>query len=281
MQNFRKALNLFPASLYGTYGGKRQLFAQAVLNLNNTIDLWFVDAETIGDRAFQQDAEAILSQDERARRDRFRFPKLRRDFLITRWLVRNILSERLSVPARDLRFGTNAYGRPFLVAYPELSFNISHTDGLIALAVAQTGEIGMDVERLQTGRATSALADYSFAASERAALNAIAAEEFDEAFLTYWTLKESYIKALGTGLSTPLDSFSFSVEDEKSIGFKPPVQIADGSPPHFWLLRPRRTHLCAVCVRHASPPFTLTACNVTPLNSKSAFDVTVLRCSTD
>lgn len=274
-------MNLFPARLYGTDGGRRRLFAQAVFNVNNTIDLWFVDAETAGDSAFQQQAEAILSEDERARRDRFLFPKLRRDFVTTRWLVRSILSERLSVPARELRFRTNAYGRPFLVAYPDLSFNISHTEGLIALAVAQRGAIGMDVERLQTRRATSALADFSFAASERIALNAIGAEEFDEAFFTYWTLKESYIKALGTGLSTPLDSFAFSVEGDKSIGFAPPPQIADDTPPHFWLLRPRPTYLCALCVRHASPPFTLRACNVTPLDSKSAFDVAVLRCSPD
>lgn len=245
----------------------------------NSIDLWFVDPGTTNSELLHAAAD-LLSADEVARGTRFRLPVLRHDYLITRWLVRTILSERLSVPARALRFGSNAYGRPYLLSHPELTFNISHTDGLIALGVAPAGEIGLDVERLQTGRATPQLADYSFAASERTALRSVARDSFDEAFFTYWTLKESYIKALGTGFSTALDSFSFEVGTERSIGFTPSPQNADLYAPHFWLMRPRSTHLCAVCLRLCPQELSLNAWNVLPLVSTTALDLAVMRRST-
>jgi 4'-phosphopantetheinyl transferase len=248
--------------------------------LANSIDLWFVDPDTANSASLQAAAE-LLSPDELARANGFRFPVLRRDYLITRWLVRTILSERLSIPERTLHFGSNAYGRPYLLTHPELSFNISHTNGLIALAVAQAGEIGLDIEQLQTDRAAPKLADYCFAASERAALHRVAPEGFDEAFFTYWTLKESYIKALGTGLSTALDSFSVELCNAKSIGFTPSPQDVDSYAPHFWLIRPRPSHLCAVCLRLCRPQaLSLNAWNVVPLVSTTALNLTVIRRST-
>lgn len=246
--------------------------------LANSVNLWFVDPDNVSGATLHAAAD-LLSPDELARGKRFRLPILRRDYLITRWLVRTILSERLSVPARALRFGSNAYGRPYLPTHPELSFNISHTNGLIALAVAQAGEIGMDIERLQTDRATPKLADECFAASERAALHSVTPDSFDEMFFTYWTLKESYIKALGTGLSTALDTFSFELGNPKSIGFTP-SQSPDLYAPHFWLIGPRPTHLCAVCVRLSPQELALNAWDVVPLVSTTALDLTVMRRST-
>jgi 4'-phosphopantetheinyl transferase len=246
--------------------------------LANSIDLWFVDPDTACSASLQAAAE-LLSPDELARANGFRFPVLRRDYLITRWLVRTILSERLSVPGWRLLFGSNAYGRPYLLTHPELSFNISHTNGLIALAVAQAGVVGLDIERLRTDRASPKLADY-FAASERAALRSVAPESFDEAFFTYWTLKESYIKALGTGLSTALDSFSLELRNAKSIGFTPSPQNADAYAPHFWLITPRPSHLCAVCLRLCPQALSLNAWNVVPLVSTTALNLTVIRRST-
>ncbi|MFC0694345.1 4'-phosphopantetheinyl transferase family protein [Paraburkholderia humisilvae] len=246
--------------------------------LPNYIDLWFVDPDTVDNAAIQQITRGLLSADELAQSNRFRFPILRRDYLITRWLVRTILSERLSVPGQALHFAANRYGRPYLPSFPDLSFNISHTSRLIVLAVAAEVEVGVDVEHIQTDRATPNLAEYSFAVSERAALRSVAPNNFDHAFFSYWTLKESYVKALGTGLSTALDSFSFSLEQPATISFT--SDTVDPTPPHFWLLQPSSTHLCAICVRRWSQQLLLRAWTVVSLTSRVPTNVIVLRRST-
>lgn len=248
--------------------------------MGNKIDLWLVDPETVNERTLLQASRGLLSDCELARGNRFHSALHRRDYLITRWLARTVLSEKLALPAHSLQFGANAYGRPHVVTHPKMSFNISHTSGLIALAIAREGEFGVDVERLSTGRVTPQLAEYCFAASERAALRATSTIGFDEEFFRYWTLKESYVKALGTGLSIGLDTFSFDLRNVGSIEFTPPVGSADVSIPRFCLLRPFSGYLCAICVRLCPQPFSLNAWNVVPLISKTAFDVTLLRHST-
>ncbi|CAB3745723.1 4'-phosphopantetheinyl transferase family protein [Paraburkholderia solisilvae] len=247
-------------------------------HVNHNVGLWFVDPEAVDLPALLHANGGVLSPDELARGDRFRAPVHRRDHLITRLLVRTVLSQRLSLAAHTLRFGTNAHGRPYLLAQPDLSFNVSHTDGLIVLAIAQAGEVGVDVERLQTDRATWRLAEYCFAADELAALRRVAPDRFDETFFSYWTLKEAYLKARGTGLSTALDSFSFDLDDTHRIGFSAPAGADRDHATHFWLLRPFPMHLCALCVRLCPQPPSLNAWNIAlPDTAGAALNPAVLR----
>jgi 4'-phosphopantetheinyl transferase len=249
--------------------------------VNNTIDLWFVDPETVDLPALLHAHPGVLSEDELARGDRFHSPLHRRDHLITRLLVRTVLAQRLSLAAQTLRFGANAHGRPSLLARPDLSFNVSHTSGLIVLAIAQAGEVGVDVERLQTDRATWRLAEYCFAADELAALRRVAPDRFDEAFFSYWTLKEAYIKARGTGLSIALDSFSFDLDENNRLGFSAPTGADRDHATHFWLLRPFPMHLCALCVRLCPQPPALNAWHTSLRDTTAAvLSPAVLRRST-
>ena len=93
---------------------------------------------------------------------------------------------------------------------PDLRFNISHTDGLIACAVTIGREVGVDVEHV--GRhLTHDVAGRFFAAEEVTDLQALPPDDQQRIFFDYWTLKEAYIKARGFGLALPLGDFAFKL----------------------------------------------------------------------
>lgn len=157
---------------------------------------------------------ALLAPDERRRLARLGCDRDRRRFLITRALVRTMLSRYAAVGPAEWVFATTAYGRPEIVrgpsGVPDLRFNVSHTEGRIACAVAVGREVGVDVEHV--GReVTRDVAGRFFAPREVASLHALPDAERARLFFDYWTLKEAYIKARGLGLALPLGDFSFTL----------------------------------------------------------------------
>jgi 4'-phosphopantetheinyl transferase len=152
------------------------------------------------------------------------------------------------------RFAVNDYGKPDLVpdaGVPPLRFNISHTRGLVAVAVTIENDVGLDVEALEGGRLGLDLASRFFAAGEVEYLRGLPAEHQQEALFAFWTLKEAYIKAVGLGLSVPLDAFSFTL-DPLAISFSP----RQPDSPESWLFlrfRPSPIHAMALALRHAEP----------------------------
>lgn len=164
----------------------------------------------------------LLDGGERERRGRFRFEKHRRQYLVSHALVRETLSRYASVAPEDWRFTTNEHGRPE-VANPGLSwlrFNLTHTDGLAACAVAREVDLGVDVEDLGRRGQTLEIAESFFAASEVEGLRALPAERQRLRFFELWTLKEAYIKARGAGLSLPLRKFAFTL----ALGAPPSIE---------------------------------------------------------
>jgi len=186
------------------------------------------------DAARAEAARPILTDDEWNRCQRFAYAEGLRERLAARFMVRSVLSYYALVHARDWRFVANAHGRPE-VAEPHdsrhLRFNLSHADGVVTLVVSAHYDVGVDVERLGR-RARLAIADRFFARSEVSALRDLPEREQPRRFLEYWTLKESYIKARGAGLSLPLDQFAFDVA---SPG-RPAIRFAPGfdDDPHRW-----------------------------------------------
>ncbi|MES2945307.1 MAG: 4'-phosphopantetheinyl transferase superfamily protein [Pseudomonadota bacterium] len=114
---------------------------------------------------------------------------------------------------KDWRFTAGSYGKPQLSAGQldiDLRFNLSHTHGMVAVAIAIGLDVGIDVERIERRVADDmAIAEAYFSPSEQAQLHAITdPAQRRLAFIDLWTAKEAFIKALGRGLSMPLDSFS-------------------------------------------------------------------------
>lgn len=214
------------------------------------IHLWLADYNEITDSRLHADYRGLLDPAERAQEPRFYFERDRNRYLVTRALVRTVLSRYARITPRDWMFSANAYGRP-AVANPEvqdLAFNISHTHSLIVLGVSRGRALGVDVENFRAREVSMDIADRYFAPDEVAVLNAAPRHEQQYRFFEYWTFKESYIKARGMGLSLPLDKFSFHYAhpDDVAIAIRP--ELADDPARwQFWQFQPSPEYLVAVC----------------------------------
>lgn len=217
------------------------------------VHLWWVRPERAGEPALAAYA-ALLAPEERARWERLRRPEARRDFLVTRALVRTTLSRYAPVAPAAWRFSAGAHGRPE-IASPRvaLRFNLSHTAGLVVCAVARGRAVGVDVEDTRRRSRTDALAARFFAPAEVATLRALAPRARRARFFECWTLKESYLKARGLGLRLPLARFAFRVDGRRRV--RVAFDRGLGDDPRRWLftlLRPTAHHVIAVSVRR--PP---------------------------
>jgi 4'-phosphopantetheinyl transferase len=156
----------------------------------------------------------ILSEDERDRADRFRFPKDRWRFVAGRGLLRLILARYLGTLPDRIRFSYGPQGKPSLAGNLDggaLRFNVSHSDALALFAFARDRELGVDLERVDPLVAAERIPEYFFSSQECASLRSLPAEFQPEAFFHCWSRKEAYLKAKGGGLTVPLDQFSVSL----------------------------------------------------------------------
>jgi 4'-phosphopantetheinyl transferase len=151
-----------------------------------------------------------LEPDELERAGRFHFEKHRRHFVVGRGGLRSVLSRYVEVEPEKLRFTYGRFGKPAL-AGEELRFNLSHSHGVALFAVAADREVGVDVEHMRADFASADIAQRFFSPVEVAVFNSLPEEEQVAAFFRCWTRKEAYIKAIGRGLSEPLDAFDVTL----------------------------------------------------------------------
>ena len=152
-----------------------------------------------------------LAEDERVRANRFHFEQHRRHFVVARGFLRVLLARYLDTTPPAVRFAYGPYGKPLLAGESSLRFNASHSGEWAVYAFVQDHEVGIDVEQIKEDFETEGIAERFFSAGEVETLNTLAAEERPAAFFRCWTRKEAYIKAIGSGLSHPLDSFDVTL----------------------------------------------------------------------
>ena len=234
------------------------------------------------DEALNARQLGLLTPEERTRMARFHFERDRHRYLITRALVRTVLSRYAPIEPEHWTFEPGPHGRPGITnPHPlaqQLRFNLSHTDGLVVLAVTSGLEVGVDTESMAR-TAPLEVADRFFSKREAQALRALPASAQAHRFWELWTFKESYIKARGMGLSLPLSKFSFQLDREPGVDISFEEGL-DDSPARwrFWQLRPDADHLVALCLEaSASPePVEILCKTVRPLLSQAplAFELT-------
>ena len=215
------------------------------------VHLWSAAVSELEDLEPYAAAWAVLSAGEQEHARRFHFERDRKAFLASRSLRRRALSHYAAVDPGQWQFTVNAHGRP-RIAYPvldeTLDFNCSKSADVVICAVTQGMPVGVDIERTDR-KMPEGLAESTFAPSEKAALAALPQHEKGKRFFAYWTLKESYLKARGIGLSVPLDSMAFSVsESPRPEGHLDFSTANDCDQWQFTLLAPTPSHVAAVCV---------------------------------
>lgn len=165
------------------------------------------------------DLTGVIVDEERARAERFVFPRDRDRFIVGRAVLRTILGGYLGIDPRQLRFRYNRHGKPALAdeLAGGLRFNLSNSQGLALYAVTRGREIGIDLEQVDSRVSDEALSMRSFSPPEIDALLAVPAASRKEAFFRYWTRKEAYVKGRGEGLSIPLQQFDVSRTPQEPV----------------------------------------------------------------
>jgi 4'-phosphopantetheinyl transferase len=195
----------------------------------------------------------LLSDVERQRAERFRYAKHRHRYIVARASLRQLLAERLRIAPQAVELVETSYGKPRLApthGSADLEFNLSHSEDLAVYAFANGRAVGVDIELIREFPDADNLAENFFSPQEIAALGSLSPDRRSLAFLACWTRKEAFVKALGLGLSCPLDAFDVTIEPhaparvtrvEAQIG-----RVAD------WTLQsftPHKSYIAAVAYR--------------------------------
>ena len=175
------------------------------------VQLWTARLEAL-ESTFAR-ALSWLSADEAERAARFRFEKHMRAFVLGRAVLRALVANYLRIAPTDVSFTYGPKGKPALAGAPcPLDFNVSNSGDLAAYAFTLNCEIGVDVEYRRRMADIEAIARRFFASAEVAEFTDLADSDRPEGFFNCWTRKEAYIKAVGDGLSVPLDSFRVTLQ---------------------------------------------------------------------
>ena len=163
-------------------------------------ELWFA---WVGDHTGDVDrfSRDYLSSAENAHLGGYRIREAAERYVVTRSLVRTVLSERLGILPRDIKVNRTDTGKPIIAE--GVHFNLSHSGDLILLALTADRAIGVDVERRRTVAKVQALANRWLSDSEQRQFDGLRAlgDSDSDAFLRVWSLKEAQLKALGVGIS--------------------------------------------------------------------------------
>ncbi len=168
--------------------------------------------------------EETLAKDERERAARFHFENDRKNFVVARGALRNILGRYLDRDPAGVPFSYGPCGKPALFLdskRPQLHFNLAHCSDYALYAITRNREVGIDVERIEQDRDYLEVARRFFSRNEFSALCILPISARIEAFFGGWTCKEAYAKACGKGLRC-LDGFDLSLDA------RPPLELSDG-----------------------------------------------------
>jgi 4'-phosphopantetheinyl transferase len=166
-----------------------------------------------------QELKAFLNEDDISRADRFHAEEDRQHYVVSRGILRAILSDYLSISPEQVRFVYGTEGKPALHdswSHTRISFNLSHSKQFALYAVAADREVGIDVEWIQPSINFRQLAEHFFTPGEIALLRTLPHKEGLARFYATWTCKEALLKAVGMGLSLSLDQFTVSFPDDQA-----------------------------------------------------------------
>ena len=191
---------------------------QKILLDTDEVHVWLADAAGLEDGGLDR-LRATLSTEEKESIERYRFQRDRDVHILSRGGLRQILSRYAALAPEKLEFSVTPYGKPCLNSpqSTDLRFSVSHSGGLVAWALSEGREIGIDVEQVRKLPDFLDIARTVFTPREREFLAELDGEERNRAFFRFWTRKEAYVKARGKGLTIPLQSFEVAGDSSQIV----------------------------------------------------------------
>ena len=156
---------------------------------------------------------AILSPDERRRAETMMDDPARRAFVVGRAALREILASCLDAPPQSFGFEYSKTGKPRLLCgngQERLRFNVSHSGGLVLVAVSEQYDVGVDVERVVLRKGMDRIIQRLFSITDQAWLDNSSPEERLRRFLRMWCRREAVLKSIGKGARYTTESIDWS-----------------------------------------------------------------------
>lgn len=190
-----------------------------------------------------------ISNEKQARIKKFTRPDDAKRTLLADILVRSAVASELKVSNKTIEFNANKYGKPLLKGKFGLHFNVSHSGDWV-VCVVDDEPVGIDIEKIKPVELE--IAARFFSDDEYKMLMAKSPKDRQDFFFDLWTLKESYIKAVGEGLSLPLKSFTISFLEKDEITVKSGNKLTNWTLKQYYLDPEYKLSVCAV---HKAFPF--------------------------
>jgi 4'-phosphopantetheinyl transferase len=198
-----------------------------MIELNRDIHVWDVNLDRQAYSQQQIDKlSGYLNEQERQRVAKFINPVHGDRWTVARGYLRSILSYYLELMPAQINFNYGAHGKPELEGNP-IRFNLSHSRDRAVYAISAKHSVGIDIEYIHN-LAAGDLVDRFFSPAERTLFHRLPTAIQQAAFFHAWTQKEAYLKAEGTGLSTPLDRVEVSIDPRM------PARIINAPTPDLW-----------------------------------------------
>ncbi len=171
---------------------------------------------------------------------KYKFPEGKQRKVLGELLLRSMVNRDHHIKSADLRIAYTEKDKPYLESHPHIHFNISHSGDWVVIAFSEK-PVGVDVEKIR--KVNLNIARRFFSEYEKGVLFGLPEKEQYNYFFDLWTMKESFLKAIGTGLTRPLKSFTVM---QSADGFFL-QDAADYHEVHFAQLTLDKQHKLSVC----------------------------------
>ena len=164
---------------------------------------------TIDEKDFvEEQLRPVLSVEEKSRVNDFVYEKDAVKYTCNHVFRKNVLAKYLSIPASTIQYGYTNFGKPYVKNAP-INFSHAYRNNKALLAIYLEATVGIDLEEIKTLQDPKTFSEYSFSKQENEHIFQKATMN-EDVFFTYWTFKEAYIKATGTGLNVDISQLNLA-----------------------------------------------------------------------
>ena len=188
---------------------------EIIKKLGNEIHVWLAELDqpqNVVDRFL-----GYLNWNEKKRISKFKTETLKKKQIVSKGLLKLLIAKYLNTEPQTVEFESNEYGKPFIspaINPINLKFNISHSNRLGLYAFTTDHALGVDVEKIQELENIYDLVDLCMSDFEKRWFLKLSPGIKTDVFYKFWTVKEAFIKAVGTGFSFPLANVELKIKSK-------------------------------------------------------------------